>query len=69
MDDGFEFNFSLEKWHPDDITDETLLADDSGLPLATLRMYLEHVSPFRLEEFSKNAFINASIESLYLELE
>lgn len=32
-------------------------------------MYLDNVSPFKLEEYSKNAFINDCIEQLYLELE
>lgn len=69
LDEGFELPFPIEKVHPDDVTNKMLAQSDSGAPVATLRKYLEQVSPFYLEAHSKNAFINECIESLFLELE
>ncbi len=46
-----------------------LSAADAGVPIATMRLYLDAVSPFKLEEFSKNAYINNCIEELYLQME
>jgi hypothetical protein len=34
-----------------------------------MRLYLDAVSPFKLEEYSKNAYINTCIEELFLQME
>ena len=71
LDDGFELPFPIEKVHPDDIDKKMLSTVDAGagIPMSTIRMYIEHVSPFRFEEHSKNAYLNECIEELYLDLE
>lgn len=69
LDEGFELPFPIEKVHPDDVTNKMLGQSDAGVPVSTCRMYLDNVSPFRAEEFSKNAFINDCIEELYVTME
>jgi hypothetical protein len=58
LDEGFELPFPIDKIHPDDVTNKMLSAADAGVPIATMRLYLDAVSPFKLEEYSKNAYIN-----------
>lgn len=39
------------------------------MPLSTIRMYIEHVSPFRSAEHSKNEYLNECVRDLYEHLE
>ena len=73
LDDGFEFNetIDIKKRHPKDITDEELAKCElgPGVTVATARLYLEKVSPFMVEAYSKNVFLDDCIERLYLDCE
>jgi len=44
-------------------------ADLGGVPLATVKMYIEKVSPYNLDAFSKNVYLDRCIEELILECE
>eukprot|EP00352_Strombidinopsis_acuminata_P001218 CAMPEP_0176346066 /NCGR_PEP_ID=MMETSP0126-20121128/5943_1 /TAXON_ID=141414 ORGANISM="Strombidinopsis acuminatum, Strain SPMC142" /NCGR_SAMPLE_ID=MMETSP0126 /ASSEMBLY_ACC=CAM_ASM_000229 /LENGTH=148 /DNA_ID=CAMNT_0017693385 /DNA_START=2326 /DNA_END=2772 /DNA_ORIENTATION=- len=40
-----------------------------GVNLATLRLFVEHCSPFRRDAFSKDAYLNDCLEELYIRCE
>lgn len=73
LDDGFELpeRANLKKKHPKDITDEDLAECElgPGTTLATVRLFIEKVSPFNNEAYNKNVFLDRCIEDLYLECE
>lgn len=54
--------------HPKDITDADLAEVElgPGVSLATIRLYIDKVSPFNNEAYSKNVFLDQCIEDLYL---
>jgi hypothetical protein len=55
LDEGFELPFPIDKVHPDDIDYKKLEADmGTSVPLATIKMFVEQVSPFRVQEGSKD---------------
>ena len=55
---------------PKNIPDSELLKiEQPGVSLATIRLYIEKVSPFNLNGFSKNAYLDEQIERLFLSLE
>lgn len=43
--------------------------DANQAPTSTIQKFIEKVSPFNTEEFSKDVYLNQCIEDLYLELE
>lgn len=67
LDEGFELGIPLDKVHPDEITDKELQAADMGpgVTVATLRLFIEHCSPFRRDAYSKDAYLNHCLEDLY----
>lgn len=73
LDDGFEMpeRANLKKKHPKDITDEDLAECElgPGTTLATIRLYINKVSPFNNNAYNKNVFLDRCIEDLYLECE
>jgi len=73
LDDGFELpeRANIKKKHPDSITDEDLAEVElgPGVTLATVRLYINKVSPFNHEAYNKNVFLDRCIEELYLECE
>ncbi len=73
LDDGFELpeRANIKKKHPKDITDEDLAEVElgPGVTLATVRLYINKVSPFNHEAYNKNVFLDGCIEELYLECE
>jgi hypothetical protein len=60
--------FPLDRVHPDDVDYRKLEAEIS-IPISTVKMFIENVSPFRLAEGNKDQFLNGCIEDLYLECE
>ena len=64
-------NLDLKKKHPKDITDHDLAGVElgNGVTVATVRLYIEKVSPFNVEAYSKNVFLDRCVEDLYLECE
>ena len=73
LDDGFELpeKVNIKKKPPHEITDEDLAEVDfgNGVTIATVRLYIEKVSPFNHEAYSKNVFLDRCIEELYMEIE
>lgn len=71
LDEGFELPFPLDKVHPDDIDSKMLASVDAGagVPMSTIRMYIEHVSPFKSAEHSKNEYLNGCVRELFEHLE
>lgn len=73
LDDGFELpeSANIKKKHPKDITDKDLAEVElgPGVTLATVRLYIDKVSPFNHEAYNKNVFLDGCIEDLYLECE
>ena len=73
LDDGFELpeRANIKNKHPKDITDEDLAEVELGsnMTLATLRLYIEKVSPFNHGTYSKNVFLDRCIEDMYLACE
>lgn len=73
LDDGFELpeRANLKKKHPKDITDEDLAEVElgPGVTLATVRLYINKVSPFNNGAYNKNVFLDRCIEDLYLACE
>lgn len=73
LDDGFELpeKANIKKKPPHEITDEDLAEVDfgQGVTIATVRLYIEKVSPFNHEAYSKNVFLDRCIEELYMEIE
>lgn len=70
LDEGFELPFPIDKVHPDDIDYKKLEADmGTSVPLATIKMFVEQVSPFRVQEGSKDQYLNNCIQDLYIECE
>ena len=56
--------------HPDDIDFKQLEANlGASIPITTIKLYIEQVSPFRIEEGSRDHFLNDCIEELYLQCE
>lgn len=43
--------------------------DHGSIPLATVRLYIEKVSPFNLDAFSKDVYLDRCIEEMMLECE
>lgn len=43
--------------------------DLQGVPLSTVKLFIEMVSPQRTEEFSKHAFLNKCVEDFYVQCE
>lgn len=43
--------------------------DLGGIPLATVRLYIEKVSPFNLDAFSRDVYLDRCIEEMMLECE
>ena len=62
---------NIKKKAPHEITDEDLAECDfgAGVTIATVRLYIEKVSPFNHEAYSKNVFLDRCIEELYMEIE
>ena len=73
LDDGFELpeKANIKKKHPKDISDEDLAEVElgPGVTLASVRLYIDKVSPFNHEAYNKNVFLDRCIEDLYMELE
>ena len=71
--DDFELpeKANIKKKAPHEITDEDLAECDfgAGVTIATVRLYIEKVSPFNHEAYSKNVFLDRCIEELYMEIE
>lgn len=44
-------------------------ADLGGVPLAAAKLYIEKCSPYNLDAFSKNVYLDRCIEELILECE
>ena len=56
--------------HPDDIDYKQLESNlGSAVPISTVKLYVENVSPFRIEEGSRDHYLNGCIEELYLQCE
>ena len=56
--------------HPDDIDYKQLESNlGSAVPISTVKLYIENVSPFRIEEGSRDHYLNGCIEELYLQCE
>jgi len=67
LDDGFELPFPIEKIHSDDIDYKQLETNlGSAVPISTVKLYIENVSPFRIEEGNRDHYLNGCIEELYL---
>lgn len=73
LDEGIELPAAILKMHPSDINQQKLeqIKQDIGatVPTATLRMFIEQVSPFRFQEGSKDHFLNECINEMYLQCE
>ena len=73
LDDGFELpeKANIKKKPPNEITDEDLAEVDfgQGVTIATVRLYIEKVSPFNHEAYSKNVYLDRCIEELFMEIE
>ena len=71
LDEAYEPPFPLDKYHPADPRMEKALkeSDLGGVPVATVKMYIEKVSPYNLDAFSKNVYLDRCIEELILECE
>jgi len=71
LDECFDVPFPLDKVHPDDIDYKSLEKDFDNLkvPISTIKLYIENVSPFRISEGSKDHFLNNCIEEFYLQCE
>ena len=70
--EAFEPPFPLDKYHPEDPRMEKELRAkqaDLGAPLATVKLYIEKVSPYNLDAFSKNVYLDRCIEEMMLECE
>jgi hypothetical protein len=60
----------LDQVQPKNIPDSELeKIEQPGVSLATVRLYIEKVSPFNLNGYSKNAYLDEQIERLFLSLE
>lgn len=52
------------------MSDQFLLSQDiQGVPLQTVRLYLEKVTPFSSQMYSKDNFLNKCVDELYLKAE
>ena len=62
---------NLKKKQPKDITDEDLAEVElgPGITLATVRLYIEKVSPFNNDAYNKNVFLDRLIEEFYTAIE
>ena len=62
---------NIKKKLPSEITDEDLAEADfgNGVTIATIRLYIEKVSPFNHEAYSKNVYLDRCIEELFMEIE
>ena len=72
LDFGFELpeSIKLDQVKPENIPDSELLnVEQPGVTPATMRLYIEKVSPFNIEGYSKNLFLDDQIERLYLAVE
>ena len=71
LDDGFELPEKSKKKHPKEVTDEDLKEVElgPGMTLATVRLYIEKVSPYNNNAYNKNVFLDQCIEDLYLACE
>eukprot|EP00353_Schmidingerella_taraikaensis_P001048 CAMPEP_0185596582 /NCGR_PEP_ID=MMETSP0434-20130131/80836_1 /TAXON_ID=626734 ORGANISM="Favella taraikaensis, Strain Fe Narragansett Bay" /NCGR_SAMPLE_ID=MMETSP0434 /ASSEMBLY_ACC=CAM_ASM_000379 /LENGTH=438 /DNA_ID=CAMNT_0028225103 /DNA_START=2099 /DNA_END=3415 /DNA_ORIENTATION=- len=73
LDDGFELpeRANIKKKHPNDISDEDLAECElgPGTTLATVRLYIDKVSPYNNEAYNKNVFLDRLIEDLYISCE
>ena len=61
IEEGFELpeNINIEKTHPNYILDADLKnSEQPGVSLATMRMYIEKTSPFMIEGYDKNMFLD-----------
>ena len=67
----FELPDGILKYHPKDPRMEEQLRknDLGGIPLATVRLYIEKVSPFNLDAFSRDVYLDRCIEEMMLECE
>jgi DNA-binding transcriptional MerR regulator len=54
--------------HPDLIPEKRIkeFCDTAGIPLSTLRLYVEKISPALNDQYSKNVYLDQSIEEVYL---
>ena len=72
LDDGFELpeTIDLNKTHPKYIQDSDFdNQDQAGVNIATMRLFIEKVSPFNIEGHDKNVFLDRCIIDLYKECE
>ena len=71
LDDAYEPPFALDKYHPADprMEKELRTCDLGGVPLATVKLYIEKCSPYNLDAFSKNVYLDRCIEELIIECE
>ena len=69
--EDFEPPFPLDKYHPADprMEKELRTCDLGGVPISTVKLYIEKVSPYNLDAFSKNVFLDRCIEELIIECE
>ena len=69
----FELPFAVDKYHPSDPRLEKELqkhqSDLGGIPLATVKLYIEKTSPFNLDAYNKNVYLDRCIEEMMLECE
>lgn len=61
----------MKKKHPSEVTDKDLKEIElpSKVKDATVRLYIEKVSPFNNSLYSKNVYLDQCIEDLYLAIE
>jgi len=71
LEQGYRPPFALDKYHPSDprMEKELRQCELEGLPLQTVKMYIEKVSPYNLDAFSRNVYLDRCIEELILECE
>ena len=67
IDDGLDISaLKIEKFHPDDISNKMIAEAAGSIPISTMRVFLEQISPFRNSQYSKDVFLNKCIEDDYL---
>jgi len=65
LDDGFEIPFPFDKMHPDQIDYKKLEAEmGTTVPISTVKMFVEHVSPHLVHAGSKDEYLNECIKNL-----
>ena len=67
LEDTFELPIPIEQIDLSKVDERFIKKLDlPGIELATIKMYIEMVSPQRTEEFSKHCYLNKCIEDFYL---